>query len=59
VIWTGLFLYLLRLATARGGGLRATTRRERTMKRKGYYLLGVVLLVAFAGFAFASFQDRR
>ena len=27
------------------------------MKRRGFYLLGIVLLLAFAGFAFSSFQD--
>ena len=54
IIWTGLFLYLLRLE--RGGCARWRKSHE---KKNRLYLFGVLLLLAFAGFSFTSFKQTR
>ena len=52
IIWTGLFLYLLRL------GIAAARTGEETMKLKKnrLYLFGILLLLAFAAFSVLHVQ---
>ena len=57
VIWTGLFLYLLRLGRKLRRLEEGAGAGGKTMKRNRLYLLGGVLLVAFAGFSLSSFRQ--